>query len=82
MDKSSTEACNRPVWERYGKARVSLVVIVLTAVMALIWLYGALSEPTVFACSDGDKNPPDVIKQCKELTKNQWWGHYYTGVKK
>jgi hypothetical protein len=50
--------------------------------MAVIWLYGALSEPTVFACSDGNKNPPDVIKQCKELTKNQWWGHYYTGVKK
>lgn len=56
--------------------------MLLASVMAVIWLYGALAEKTVFACSDGDKNPPDVIKQCKELTKNQWWGHYYTGVKK
>ena len=82
MDKSLTEGQNRPVWQRYGSTRVSLVVMLLASVMAVIWLYGAFAEQTVFACSDGDKNPPDVIKQCKELTKNQWWGHYYTGVKK
>jgi hypothetical protein len=54
----------------------------MSAVMLVLTLYGAFSGHTVYACSDGDKNPPDVIKHCKELTKNQWWGHYYTGVKK
>jgi hypothetical protein len=81
MDKSLTEAQNRPVWQRYGSTRVSLIVMVLGSVMAVLTLYGAFAEHTVFACSDGDKNPPDVIKQCKQLTKYQWWGHYYQGKK-
>ena len=55
--------------------------MVLGSVMAVLTLYGAFAEHTVFACSDGDKNPPDVIKQCKQLTKYQWWGHYYQGKK-
>jgi len=82
MDKSFTEAQERHLRHCINSLRVSIVLTVLTAAMVVIWLYGAFSEQTVFACSDGDKNPPDVIKQCKELTKNQWWGHYYTGVKK
>lgn len=82
MDKNSTTHQNEPVWERYGKTRVSLVLIVLASVMLFIWLYGAFTEQTVFACSDGDKNPPHIVKQCKQLTKYQWWGHYYQGVKK
>jgi len=65
-----------------SKVRLTLAVIVMSAVMLVLTLYGAFSGHTVYACSDGDKNPPDVIKHCKELTKNQWWGHYYTGVKK
>jgi hypothetical protein len=81
MDKSLTEAQNRPVWQRYGSTRVSLIVMVLGSVMAVLTLYGEFVEQTVFACSDGDKNPPDVIKQCKQLTKYQWWGHYYQGKK-
>ena len=55
--------------------------MVLGSVMAVLTLYGEFVEQTVFACSDGDKNPPDVIKQCKQLTKYQWWGHYYQGKK-
>ena len=82
MDKSSTEACNQHVWQRYGSTRVSIVLMLLASVMAVLTLYGAFAKQTVFACADGDKNPPDVIKQCKQLTKYQWWGHYYRGVKK
>ena len=55
--------------------------VLCVGVIGSIWFY-QYPHSTVYACSDGDKNPPDVIKQCKELTKNQWWGHYYTGVKK
>jgi hypothetical protein len=65
-----------------SEVRLTLAVGVMTAVMTVLTLYGAFAEDTVYACSDGDKNPLDVIKYCKELTKNQWWGHYYTGVKK
>jgi len=36
----------------------------------------------VYSCNDVDKNPPDVVKQCKHLTKYQWWGTYYQGVRK
>jgi hypothetical protein len=65
-----------------SKVRLTLAVIVMSAVMAVIWLYGALSEQTVHACNDKEKNPPDVQELCKQLTKNQWWGAYYTGKPK
>ena len=82
MDKSSTTHQNRPVWERYGKVRVSLVLIVLASVMVSLWLYGATSEQTIYACNDVETNPPDVVKQCQHLTKHQWWGTYYQGTRK
>ena len=77
MDKSSTTHQNRPVWQRYGKVRVSLIVMLLASVMAVLTLYGAFAENTVHACNDKEKNPPDVQKLCKRLTKHQWWGAYY-----
>lgn len=27
----------------------------------------------VYACSDKDENPSDIQRQCKRLTKGQWW---------
>ena len=59
--------------------RLTLAVGVLTAVMVVLTLYGAFSEDTVHACSDKEKNPPDVQQICKRLTKHQWWGAYYQG---
>jgi hypothetical protein len=56
--------------------------MILIACMLVIWLYGATAEQDVFACSDVETNPPDVVKQCKHLTKHQWWGTYYQGVRK
>jgi hypothetical protein len=73
MDKDIAEAQNRPVWQRYGKTRVSLVLIVLGAVMMVLTLYGAFSEQTTYACADKENNPPDVQKMCARLTKGQWW---------
>jgi hypothetical protein len=49
----------------------------MSAVMAGLTLYGAFAETTVHACNDKEKNPPDVQKLCKRLTKHQWWGAYY-----
>jgi len=79
MDKSFTEAQERHLRHCINSLRVSIVLTVLTAVMAVIWIYGAFAEQTVFACSDVDKNPPEIQKICKRLTKHQWWGAYYTG---
>lgn len=53
--------------------RDSLIVAVLASVMLALTLYGAFAEQTVYACSDKEKNPPDVQKLCKRLTKHQWW---------
>ena len=79
MDKSFTEAQERHLRHCINSLRVSIVLTVLTAVMAVIWLYGAFSEQTVYACTDKEKNPPEIQKLCKQLTKHQWWGAYYTG---
>lgn len=46
-----------------------------------VWFY-QYPHSVVYACSDKEKNPPDVQQLCKELTKAQWWGAYYQGVKK
>ena len=81
MDKSFTEGQNRPVWERIGKTRVSLVVMLLASVMLVLTLYGAFANDTVHACNDKEKNPPDIQELCKRLTKHQWWGAYYQGKK-
>jgi hypothetical protein len=51
----------------------------MTAIMVVLTIYGGLSEDTVHACSDKEKNPPDVQQICKRLTKHQWWGAYYQG---
>lgn len=59
--------------------RLTLAVGVMSAVMVVLTLYGAFAEDTVYACSDKEKNPPDVQKLCKQLTKYQWWGAYYQG---
>jgi hypothetical protein len=79
MDKSSTTHQNESVWQRHGSTRVSLIVMLLASVMAVLTIYGAFAEQTVHACNDKEKNPPDVQKLCKRLTKHQWWGAYYTG---
>jgi hypothetical protein len=60
-----------------SNVRLTLSVIVMSAVMAGLTLYGAFAETTVHACNDKEKNPPDVQKLCKRLTKHQWWGAYY-----
>jgi len=32
----------------------------------------------VYACSsDKHELPPEIQKQCKRLTKHQWWSDYY-----
>jgi hypothetical protein len=73
MDKSLTEGQNQPVWQRYGSTRVSLVLMLLASVMAVLTIYGAFTENTVYQCSDKEKNPPDVQQLCKRLTRGQWW---------
>jgi hypothetical protein len=45
-------------------------------------VYDASTPETVYACNDVETNPPDVVKQCKHLTKHQWWGAYYQGIRK
>jgi len=65
-----------------SQVRLTLAVIVMSSVMLVLTLYGAFSEQTVFACSDGNKNPPEIQKLCKQLTKHQWWGAYYQGKQK
>lgn len=82
MDKSFTEAQERHLRHCISSLRVSIVLVIMTTVMLVIWIYGATAEQTVYACNDVDTNPPDVVKQCKHLTKYQWWGTYYTGVRK
>lgn len=62
--------------------RRTLAVIVMSSVMVFLTVYGAFTEDTVYSCNDVDTNPPDVVKQCKHLTKYQWWGTYYQGVRK
>lgn len=62
--------------------RSMLILSVLGAVMLVLTLYGAFAEDSVYSCNDVDKNPPDVVKQCKHLTKHQWWGTYYQGIRK
>jgi hypothetical protein len=79
MDKSFTEAQERHLRHCINSLRVSIVLVILTAVMVVLTLYGAFAEDTVHACSDKEKNPPDVQQICKRLTKHQWWGAYYTG---
>ncbi len=54
----------------------------MSAVMVFLTLYGAFTEQTVHACNDKEKNPPDVQKLCKQLTKHQWWGAYYESKQK
>lgn len=73
---------NSPLWQRIEPIRVLLVLVVMAVVVVVLTLYGAMSEQTVFSCSDKEKNPHDIQKLCKELTKSQWWGAYYQGVKK
>jgi len=53
--------------------RQMLIVVVLSAVMLVLTLYGAFTEQTVYACHDKEKNPPDIQKLCNQLTKGQWW---------
>lgn len=65
-----------------SNTRSILLVTVLATVMLVLTLYGGLSEPDVYACNDVQTNPPDVVKHCKHLTKYQWWGTYYQGVRK
>ena len=60
-----------------SNVRLTLVVIVMSAVMVFLTIYGAFTEQTVHACNDKEKNPPDVQALCKRLTKHQWWGAYY-----
>jgi len=59
--------------------RSILIVSVLGAVMVVLTLYGASIEESSFSCNDKEKNPPDVQKLCKRLTKHQWWGAYFQG---
>jgi hypothetical protein len=61
--------------------RACLVLMVLGIVMTFLIVYSVISEQQVYACSDTDKNPPDVQLHCKQLTKNQWWGAYYESKK-
>jgi hypothetical protein len=45
--------------------------------MGVVFLVIVIQEQvpmnTVYACSDKEKNPPDVQAHCKQLTKGQWW---------
>ena len=81
MDKDITKGKNRPLCLSIEPIRVLLVLVVLAAVMLVLTLYGAISEQSVYACSDKDNNPADIQVLCKKLTKNQWWGAYYGGKK-
>ena len=29
----------------------------------------------VYSCSDKENNPPEVQRQCKRLTRGQWWAN-------
>lgn len=49
----------------------SVMVLVALVVGGLILTENV--QPDVFACSDKEKNPPDVQAQCKRLTRGQWW---------
>lgn len=64
---------NSPLWQRIEPIRVLLVLVVLAVVVAVLTLYGAISEQTVFACHDKKTNPPEIQQLCKQLTKGQWW---------
>ena len=44
-------------------------------------MYTLLTSNTIYACADKERNPPEIQIQCKQLTKNQWWGAYYEGKK-
>jgi len=52
------------------------------AVFLAIVIQEQVPMTTIHACSDKEKNPPDVQVHCKQLTKNQWWGAYYEGKNK
>jgi hypothetical protein len=45
--------------------------------MGVVFLVIVIQEQvpmnTVYACSDKEKNPPDVQVHCKQLTRGQWW---------
>ena len=56
-----------------SEVRLTLAVIVMSAVMVFLTLYGAFTEQTVHQCSAKEKNPPDVQQLCKRLTRGQWW---------
>lgn len=82
MDKSFTEAEERHLRHGTSSLRVFLALMVFCYLALFMIVYNETTPNTVYACSDGDKNPPDVIAQCKQLTKYQWWGHYYQGRNK
>lgn len=80
MDTNITEDQSRPLWQRIEPVRILSILIVSAVTVIGLAFYGVVSEQTVFACNDKEKNPPDVQKLCKRLTKHQWWGAYYQGI--
>ena len=59
------------------KVAIAIILFIYLTLGAII--YNLLTPDTVYSCADKERNPPDIQAQCKQLTKNQWWGAYYKG---
>jgi hypothetical protein len=60
-----------------SKVTAAIILFIYLVLGAII--YNLLTPDTVYSCADKERNPPDIQAQCKQLTKNQWWGAYYEG---
>lgn len=55
--------------------------VLCAGVVASVWFY-QYPHSVVYSCYDKETHTAEIAKLCKQLTKNQWWGSYYQGVRK